>query len=174
MKTILKLLLIPFLCFLLVASCKKEDDLPKPNQTGANIMAAKIDGQLWQKKACFSCIAGGSALRINYDNRILFAITGEDIKTYAIAIIIKELKNPGIFILGNGKESNTASNYAVVYTATTNFYTSNINTGTITITKLDTVNKIISGTFEFTAENEKDPSNIMKITEGRLDVKYVN
>ncbi|MHB1176925.1 MAG: DUF6252 domain-containing protein [Daejeonella sp.] len=38
--------------------------------------------------------------------------------------------------------------------------------GTVTITKLDTNNKIISGTFEFTAEDEKAPGNTIRVSDG--------
>jgi len=175
MKTILKLLLIPILFFLFATSCKKEDDLPKATQTGAGVFAAKINGATWEAGACWSCFGGGSGLSINYDNLTFFGISGKNKdKKFTVSIVIENLKNTGTFILGNGKGSNTASNYAAVYTSPNNFYTSNSTTGKITITKLDTNSKIISGTFEFTAEDERDPSNIMKITEGRFDVKYVN
>ena len=46
------------LIILIALSCKKGDHLPKPSQSGANMMAAKINGKIWQKKGCFSCIGG--------------------------------------------------------------------------------------------------------------------
>lgn len=40
----------------------------------------------------------------------------------------------------------------------------------VNITKLDTVNFIASGTFEFTAVNNECPEDTLRITEGRFDV----
>jgi hypothetical protein len=42
----------------------------------------------------------------------------------------------------------------------------------LTILKLDTVNNIISGTFQFDAINEEDDTDTIKIREGRFDVKF--
>jgi len=42
------LFVLPLLSILLAASCKK-DDVPKATQTGANTMAAKVNGKVWQK-----------------------------------------------------------------------------------------------------------------------------
>lgn len=44
-------------------------------------------------------------------------------------------------------------------------------TGFVTITRADTINYIVSGTFEFIAVNRKNPSKTTKITAGRFDVK---
>ena len=85
------LLLMPFLSMLLAASCKK-DDLPKATQTGANTMAAKVNGKVWQKKACVSCTGGGTGLIVTYEDRNFFAVTGEDHDFgLQIAIVIKSL-----------------------------------------------------------------------------------
>ncbi len=46
-----------------------------------------------------------------------------------------------------------------------------ITTGEIVISLVDTVNKIISGTFSFTATNSFQ-NKIIAITEGRFDGKY--
>jgi len=152
-------------------SCKK--DSTKPTQKGANKMAANINGVRWEKKACFSCIAGGEALDVNYDDRTFFGISGENLDSqYTITIIIENLKNPGEFVLGNGKGSNTASNYAIVYPKTGKYYTSSNTIGKVTITKLDPSSKIITGTFEFTAENENNPSDVLTIKNGWFDVTY--
>jgi hypothetical protein len=45
------------------------------------------------------------------------------------------------------------------------------HTGTVTITKLDSVNNIISGTFQFTAGSINTNDDPIVVTEGRFDVK---
>ncbi len=44
-------------------------------------------------------------------------------------------------------------------------------TGFVNITRADTVNAIVSGTFEFTAVNRRDPSKTVRITKGRFDCR---
>ena len=46
-------------------------------------------------------------------------------------------------------------------------------TGTVNITKIDTVNKFVSGTFQFTAINLYNAPQPLSVTEGRFDVKYL-
>jgi len=170
MKNKVKILFVlPLLSILLAASCKK-DDLPKATQTGANMMAAKVDGKAWQTKACTSCIGGGTALSVNYDDRIFFGISGQNRdQNIVITLVIKSLKSTGVYEL-----TTQTNNYVQFYNSKDiiKYYTSNTNKGTITITKLDLANKIISGTFDFTAEDENNPANTIKVTDGRFDVKY--
>jgi hypothetical protein len=154
-------------------SCKK-DDLPKATQTGANIIAAKVNGKVWEKKACWSCIGGGTGLRVNYDDRNFFGISGEqkdENKDIVITLVIPNLKSIGAYPLsGEGKNQGFLSNYS---NGSIKYATSGNNNGTITITKLDLANKIISGTFEFTAEDENNPANTIKVTDGRFDVTFL-
>jgi hypothetical protein len=51
-------------------------------------------------------------------------------------------------------------------------YYSDVNSGTITITKLDTVNFIVSGTFKLTVFNRENPTETIEITEGRFDINW--
>ncbi len=55
----------------------------------------------------------------------------------------------------------------VEYRTSSNLYTQ------FNITKLDTINRIISGTFEFDAVNEKDDTDTVKIRQGRFDCKFL-
>ncbi len=170
MKNKLKILLIiPFLSMLLAASCKK-DDLPKATQSGANTMAAKVDGKVWQKKACTSCIGGGSALEINYDDRNFFGVSGQNRdQNILVTFVITSLKSTRTYEL-----TSQNLNYAQIYSSNDHktYYTSTSNTGQVNITKLDLENHIISGTFNFTAEDENNPANTIKVTDGRFDVKF--
>jgi hypothetical protein len=56
-----------------------------------------------------------------------------------------------------------------------NFWTETTNTGTITITDVDTVMHLLSATFQFTAINVDDPSATIQITEGQIfNIQYQN
>ena len=52
------------------------------------------------------------------------------------------------------------------------FDTHNVNVGSVTISKLDTVNKIVSGRFEFEVKNVDDQTETLKISRGRFDLRY--
>lgn len=170
MRTQLKFLFVlPLVSILMAASCKK-DDLPKATQTGANTMSASVNGKAWQIKACTSCIGGGTALSVNYDDRDFFGISGQNRdQNIVITIVIKSLKSTGVYEL-----ATQANNYVQFYNSKDiiKYYTSNNSRGEVTITKLDLANKIISGTFDFTVKDENNPGNTIKVTDGRFDVKY--
>lgn len=171
MKSSIKLLFIlPLLCILTAAACKK-DDLPKATQTGENTMAAKLNGKAWVKKACASCIGGGTALRVNYEDRSFFGISGEDRdQNITITLVVPVLKKVGTYNL-----SSRETNFARLYNNNNNinYFSSNNNMGKITITKINLAEQIISGTFEFTAEDENNPANTVEVTDGRFDIKYL-
>ena len=50
--------------------------------------------------------------------------------------------------------------------------TSAAQTGSVTLTRFDTVARVVSGTFEFNAENVMNPAQTISVTEGRFDIKY--
>ena len=52
------------------------------------------------------------------------------------------------------------------------YFTFEQNMGELEILRLDTINQIISGTFQFDAINEDDITDTIKIREGRFDVKF--
>lgn len=113
MKTYLKIFLtIPLLFILLAASCKKEDELPEASQSGADIMAAKINGKKWEKKACWSCIGGGSGLSTSYSENYL-NMTGEqndNNNNIVIDLLIANVTKPGEYLLIN-RLTNSSNSY---------------------------------------------------------------
>jgi hypothetical protein len=48
--------------------------------------------------------------------------------------------------------------------------TSATTTGSVTITRFDPANRIVSGTFQFNAASIYTPSKILSVTEGRFDL----
>ncbi|WP_017256998.1 DUF6252 family protein [Pedobacter arcticus] len=168
MKTFKKIILASII-LLLTTSCKK-DDLPKATQEGKNIMAAMVNGKVWVKTACWSCIGGGGGINALYENG-LFRVSGQQFNNKSdntvIVILIKNLK------LGeNSINGITISPEFNDYGNNNYFKTNSSSTGMVNITKIDTVRKIISGTFSFKAENEDDPNDIITVTDGRFDITY--
>ncbi|HEX4876356.1 MAG TPA: DUF6252 family protein, partial [Chitinophagaceae bacterium] len=90
---------------------------------------------------------------------------------------LMDVTGPGVYRL------NSTSSYptqAVSYgyyvkrnlTPTNEFMTSATHTGTVTITKLDTVNFIVSGTFQFTASDISGSDPPITVSEGRFDIDF--
>ena len=152
--------------FLAVAGCKKETP---PSQNGANTISAKVDGNKWAKKSCISCVGGGSGISVTYDNTF-FGVTGQNAdQNISISLVIKSLSSTGTYEL-----SSQESNYARVFNNNNKilYYTNTLNIGKVTVTKLDLVNKIISGSFEFVAADENNPGKKVNITNGYFDVTF--
>ncbi|MFC5283644.1 DUF6252 family protein [Pedobacter alpinus] len=168
MKTFKKILFAS-LILLFTISCKK-DDLPAATQEGKNIMAAKVNGKTWVKTACWSCIGAGGGLNVSYENGIL-SIRGEQFVSKTndnvIGILIQNPKIGDNIVDGSriNLEYNDYGNKKYYKT-----YSNSI--GVVNITKIDTIKKIISGTFHFDAVNENDLNDTVSITDGRFDVTY--
>ncbi|AMM50716.1 hypothetical protein TH61_05345 [Rufibacter sp. DG15C] len=160
--------------------CEEEEDLPKPTQTGAGIMAARIGGKLWERSSSSNSLIG-SGLRVLYTDGY-FSIIGSGDKREIDASIqfqMTDVYRPGVYTLRErlpGIFSDAGSYGRVNDLSERNnarsYETTAAGTGTVTITKLDTQNKIISGTFFFRAANLNNPSEFMEVTDGRFDVKY--
>ena len=165
MTTILKIFTL--FIFLNVTSCTKEN---ASTETGTNTMTALVDGKHFEKKACWSCLKGGSAIDV-FHNDTVFSVVAEDMdQKLTIELGIKSLNAPGLYTLSS-RDKNFAilRNYNSPYSS---YSTSNINTGRVNITKLDLSRHIITGTFEFSAINEKNSAQTVNVTAGNFDVTY--
>lgn len=174
----MKKLLFLLFSFALLWSCKERDQdsetLPAATQSGANTGGALINGKVWVAKIELPSISGG--------NNTLYH-TSPALGQYMLDIHLRNVTNTSgdnikIFITSN--EDITLNTYQLVsdtdntgiYSNSANypFYTNATNTGTITITKFDKANQIVSGTFNFKAINSN--GEIINITEGRFDKKF--
>lgn len=166
MKNILNLLLIPILYFSLATSCKKEDDLPKATQTGAGIFAARINGEVFNVKA--SLFSPESIFAGNYTGEnARFLLEGRNFSadpSIHINITVKGNITPQKYELDGDHATGVLE-----YRYPNSIYSTNrSNRGEIIFTRVDHVNHIYSGTFEFNAINEEGIQK--KITDGRFDV----
>lgn len=164
---------------LIFSGCKKEDNpvdggISGPTQTGAGTMSCKIDGQNWS-----STTMPGAPVPEAYAQQIsgnTFTIVGMQVSgtvTSVINIWLTNLTGTGEYKLGVAGV-NGATGYANLSFQPGNAYTTSSSEtikGKVNVIKFDTANKIISGTFEFTAEGQ-NPSDKKVVTEGKFDVKW--
>lgn len=156
-----------------------EDEWPDFVDTGANLVAYKVDGKirvtkniskLDSTKGYLSC---GYSLHDKYKYFFFIGNRISDDTFESVGIFIGDLKDTGLFILGgtsllfnggsysSGTNENNAKQYA----------TSKLDSGYIIVTKIDTIKGVITGRFEFTGQYVFG-SQKKKITDGRFDLKY--
>ncbi len=176
---------ILFLSFFVLAfaACKKEvDELPEATQTGANTFGARINGELWTPQGFgiaptaptleASYAAQGGTIRINARN-FSSSPTETEVELY-----LTNVSAPDTFALNQNtqKYPNQTGNYGYYikrrFMPQEEWITTSGATGSVAVTKFDTLAKIISGTFSFSAANIYDNSQRLSITEGRFDIRY--
>ncbi|MFC6223517.1 hypothetical protein ACFP2F_09715 [Hymenobacter artigasi] len=186
MKARYLLLLLPLLG---MRKCEREPvptfKLPAVTQDGANTMGFVIDGRVWQNygwlpyttgasdnlRATYSPRYGSKNFSLNagqiardvYENFYLSIDSLTSIGTYQASknrLLGVSVRAERGFVFEN-KESQTV--YSYLYKG---------STATIVIAKLDTVEHIIAGTFEGTLRQGNDSTKLVRITDGRFDVRY--
>ncbi len=187
-----KVFKIPILLFTAIccmqSSCKKDktdDGLPPLTFEGKNTIGCKINGVPWTPKG----ISGGGVI-IYPTSGGYYAVFNSPlihiwIKTSdpsnEIDLFIKNSNSPN-YLLPNKFLCNQNTNslpfgsgekqtYGLYRVNSKEYITDNSHTGWIEVIKSDSVNKIISGRFEFDVYNSSD-GKVYKITEGRFD--YTN
>ncbi|RYE18440.1 MAG: hypothetical protein EOP51_21970 [Sphingobacteriales bacterium] len=167
------LLLLPLLFF----ACKKDNDnepgLPPATQEGRNTFGCKVNGQVW--------VNGGDDWKANYkwadyiDSSGVFYLGGSSSKNNQhseVGLVIKHLPFSGI--INSQHQCNGWYRRAIYQNNVSNiqkYVTDSLFPGTVTITKFDTINLIVSGTFQFKAKLE-DGTETVDITDGRFDLRF--
>lgn len=171
MKKLLLLLIIP----LTFSCCNNDDDnntevLPPATQTGAGTFACKVNGQN------FIDTSGGyfNCFYQFIDGEYFFHITARDVVSGIDEITLYsdkvQIEEGETYQLGNYEEFSITG---IVFfeNSTQNMNTTSEVPGTLTITKLDTDDFIVSGTFEFDIIHP-DTGEIIQIREGRFDTLF--
>ncbi|GLB53179.1 hypothetical protein NBRC110019_22190 [Neptunitalea chrysea] len=165
---------------LTLSCCNNDDDtntstnpinqLPPATQTGENTFGALLDGEV------FIPSGGTNPLDCVYQlvsGQYFFGLQGnkrdEDFNriTLSISTNAKELEEGQSYQLIENEIGNAYATYSFATNATT---TSSNNSGTLTITKLDLDNQIISGTFSFDIIDFE--GNLRQIRDGRFDMQF--
>ena len=174
-----KTLLLPLLaCIFIFAQCKKDKNSPEPDnpyglpnatQTGANVFACRVNGVNW--------VSGKGIYKMGGE------VSNDTLSCWGIRKDTDHLNDLVIQLRGGAAQggqyslSATGSNYIRYVLGKTcngylgsNFLTLFSTSGSVTISKIDRINKIISGTF-----NCKVPvptCDTLYVTDGRFDIRY--
>lgn len=168
--------------FLFCTSCKKTSPsnvLPPITQTGANTFGCKINGQVWvpYDPCMVTWWAGTAELAYNiypaYSTQLRFSLEAAKSENpysgiFNIEPAFLRSDTTGSYIYGTG---NVADSMAMTFLTDAGDYTAYYGNPNdiFQITKLDTVNKIISGIFSFTLY--KSFSDSLVVTDGRFDLQ---
>ncbi len=175
----LLVLMITILCSAL--QCNKDKNnppttLPPITQEGKNTFGCKIDGEIWVPY--YKCGGTGNTCgelfvdvypaiiqqKILIEINMSFTKKNQDNSSTGFQINTKQ--NFKLFTTGNKIDSLNIE----FSTSGFKFYRNSNNNGFFQITKLDTLNNIISGLFETTLYVSATDS--VKITEGRFDLRF--
>ncbi len=151
-------------------SCKKEK-LTKATQTGANTFSCKVDGVVFKPSESGGLFGGNPLIVSNWpiDGFTIRARKYKDENnSFHRNVILKlfYLKTTGTYPLN----TYPYGQYVIDYSGGPVYETDATHIGTVTFTRCDTVTRIYSGTFSFTAI-DKNTGNVVKVTDGRFDVK---
>lgn len=185
LKSCRLLLLLPLLG---MGKCEKDPApafiLPAATQVGANTLGFIVDGRVWRNYGtrCTWGSCDSNKVRSYYNSRYQhFAIdvqqTAQNVNE-TFGILLDSLKRAGAYpttqkvvagrmnrqIIFNDLLTNSTS-------LTTEIYVTR-KTGSVIITRFDTVNHIIAGVFDGILYKNRDSTILVHITEGRFDVKY--
>ncbi|WP_035557857.1 hypothetical protein [Hymenobacter sp. IS2118] len=181
----MKKLLLPGCLLLSLAACKKDDpesSLPKASQEGKNTAGWLFDGKAWVPKSSsistgrpvngsWRKTRGGRSLSLGFHQ---FSIQ-ED---WAIGFFLPDIRQAGTFVLNQVPAITSGLNntgYGQFNRQRPNprfdYYTGPDAPGRLIITRFDTVNNIVSGTFEMSPREVSTNAGIT-ITQGRFDLRF--
>jgi hypothetical protein len=177
MKTYITYLII-ILAFI---ACKNDDynntgnpldQLPPITTTGENTFGCLLDGEAF--------LPGGTPNPLDcvyqfINGEFYFGLQGNNRDELnnnvriSIGTVALELVEGEEFTLLENETGNAMGRFSYATNAT---YTSQNNSGVLKITRLDTENNIVSGTFSFDIIDFE--GNLREIREGRFDMQYTN
>lgn len=184
--------LLPAAALLLtLGACMREGvepkrTLPEATQSGLNTAGAHVDGQVWlpatvlfagtATKATYQRVNGHRELTV-YLRRVTDG-KADPFQQTSIELFVPDLKAPGTVVIDQtiplhtvGGEYPYATFSYSLPSPGREFITSAAMRGQLTVTRLDTVARIVAGTFAFQAQ-ERGTATTANVTEGRFDLRY--
>jgi hypothetical protein len=165
-------------------------DPPRGDRRGANTLGSEVDGRVWLNygRGCYGSGGGGC-----FDNVLqAHASTYRGIQRFSISaglltprhqeafsLSIDTLRGPGTYPAGPPPASLPAGAVATGNNGISlaegrlnQSFVSRANATHIVLTRVDTVRRIVSGTFEGRLEDGFRPGTFVTIRNGRFDMTY--
>ncbi len=178
--------LFGILCIATLSTCSSDDDTSEPTCEGVDCLPAATQ----RGARTFGCLVNGEPFVVNGLTRTYYQDINLVEKSFVITARFED-RIPRALGLSSGIISNQlqVGNYIIELNSNGNFEadlnflrdfpidvsstTDEIYTGVFRITKLDEINQIISGTFEFEVLRP-DTNEVYRITDGRFDTVYMD
>lgn len=144
--------------------------LPPATQTGQRTFGCLVNGKAWNLNGN---PLNGPLFTTTYRNALLHlsatgaldSLTSSGLRVGgSIGITVDKITAPGKYLLATRDSSYAGYNNV---TTSCTYYTDAMHPATVIITKLDLVNRIVSGTFAFTLETPA--CGKVTVTDGRFD-----
>lgn len=179
-------LLLAALSLLTATACKKDltelEKLPDATQTGRGSGAFLLEGKAWLPDES-NLIGGGGGYKAQWRRSVAgrsleLTFSRSSDKT-GLNVFLPNIRQAGTFQF-NQRANITLGDrnpaYGLYYMAKSlaiprMFLTGTTATGTLTVTRFDTVARIVSGTFEMTVQEETS-AETHQLTEGRFDYTF--
>ncbi len=177
MKDTWKILLLIFSVINLQSSCKEPitpepqpvlpDSLPPITTEGKNTFGCLVNDTLWLPSKRFDTPFADykEGMLIVYADKYSF---NTPINTVSISTGYNTIKDTGKYKLSLYSNTKIGSFYSIKEKY---YFTDNTHIGELTILKLDSINRIVSGTFYFTGF-DKNTGDSVSIKDGRFDIHY--
>lgn len=160
-------------------SCSK-DRLPEVTQDGKNTFGCKVNGKNWVPHGGGG-FSGIEPVNGGYQKTYSFNTTSNNVFILAydgktnINIYLRSVGKPGLYSLKYNTLDITNQldpyNYGYYQSDDGSEYLTNTeNSGEVNVIRADTINNIISGTFNFSAFN-RSTGKTANVTDGRFDIK---
>jgi len=143
------------------------DKLPPPTQEGKNTFGCLVNDTAWVTKTSIDAIAVFQQGILQISGRV-------NSPFQSISVVVIEDNEPielANYLLTNFAKSYSNASIALTDSTACIYEPINTLTGSITLTRLDRVNFIVSGFFEFTTA--LNGCDTLKITNGRFDIRYI-
>jgi hypothetical protein len=156
--------------------------LPPATQEGKNTFGCKINGKVWVPRVPLGAVTY-TDLAFSFDEKKSLGYGYGVCNLVDLDEKIQDWMNigfgPSRYVTGDYYSSPDTSferKFSVKMNRIDDWYDldelKTLYSNRFTITQIDTVKNFFSGTFEFTLYNNQNPSDSLKVTEGRFDLPY--
>jgi hypothetical protein len=176
MKIIHTFLFAALCIVFLFAGCKKDDEidkLPPATASGFGIYGCLLNGKAWPMGA-----KGYHMPEVYYENGVLrvdYVIKDDLLSSFErewVSVRTDRIHSPGVYFINYNESNNEFCSVKFNELLYSSASMSNKNgLGYIQITRLDSINHFVSGTFEFSLLDMTGTST-MRVSKGRFDFRY--